>query len=93
MAPVEGRPSQLVLLADGRLVVALRDASKLAVLEVEAIDRPLARRCTVPTPTEPVGLALTPNDDASLRGMRIPATVAAAPETMCWSIICPGSIR
>jgi DNA-binding beta-propeller fold protein YncE/mono/diheme cytochrome c family protein len=53
---VEGRPSQLMVLADGRLIVASRDRSKLVVAEAQG--RALASRCTVPTAAEPVALAL-----------------------------------
>jgi mono/diheme cytochrome c family protein len=60
---LEGKPSQLVVLKDGRIAVALRDRSKLAVFEAEAVDQPLAPRCTVPTPAEPVALAIAPNED------------------------------
>lgn len=57
---LEGRPSQLLLLGDGRLVVALRDRSALAVLETAGSAPELL--CSVSTPSEPVGLALTPDD-------------------------------
>ena len=65
--PVGGHPSQLLLLPDGRLVVALRDTSQLVVLEPTAdlAKAPLEQRCAVETEAEPVGLALTP-DDAKL---------------------------
>jgi hypothetical protein len=36
---------------------------------------------------------ITPNELAVLRGTRMPATVTPAPDSMCWSIICRGSIR
>ena len=36
---------------------------------------------------------MTPNDDASARGTRIPATVTPAPLAMCGSTICAASIR
>jgi mono/diheme cytochrome c family protein len=61
--PLDGTPSQLIMLADGRLVVGMRDRSKLYVLEPgETAEAPLERRCSVSTPPEPVALALTPND-------------------------------
>ena len=60
--PLAGKPSKLMVLADGRVVVALADKSALEVLEPEG-ERPfpLARRCLVDVPAEPVGLALTPD--------------------------------
>ncbi|MDI1432296.1 cytochrome C peroxidase [Polyangium sorediatum] len=62
-----GTPSQLVVAADGRIVVALRDKAAIEVLEPEADPaKPLASRCTVPTPVEPVALATTPDDGTLL---------------------------
>ena len=37
--------------------------------------------------------SMMPKADASLRGTRIPATVAESPESMWASIICPMSMR
>jgi mono/diheme cytochrome c family protein len=63
--PLSGAPSQLLVTADGRVLVALRDADKIAVLEPQAAAPagPLASRCEVRTPTEPVALAATPDDE------------------------------
>jgi len=62
-----GEPSQLLVTADGRVVVALRDRAALEVLEPEEDpSKPLASRCTVPTPVEPVALASTPDDGTLL---------------------------
>ncbi|HEX3345159.1 MAG TPA: cytochrome C peroxidase, partial [Polyangiaceae bacterium] len=58
---LEGRPSQLLFLPDGRLAVLLRDRSQIAVLEPGSKPEELEKRCTVATPTEPVALALTPD--------------------------------
>ncbi len=58
---LEGKPSQLVVLKDGRAVVALRDKSKLVVLD--PAEGELVARCTVATPAEPVALALTPKGE------------------------------
>ena len=56
------RPAQLIMLGDGRLVVALRDSARLLVLEAGAdATESLERRCTVATPSEPLGLALSPD--------------------------------
>jgi DNA-binding beta-propeller fold protein YncE len=64
--PLAGRPSQILMLPDGRLVVLLRDKSMVQVLEpTSKIDAPLESRCAVDTAPEPVGVALTP-DDATL---------------------------
>ncbi len=37
--------------------------------------------------------AMQPNALASARGTRMPATVTPAPLSMCWAIICDGSMR
>jgi DNA-binding beta-propeller fold protein YncE len=63
--PLDGRPSQLIFLPDGRLAVLLRDASRIAVMEPGERPEDLETRCTVVTAAEPVGLARTP-DDATL---------------------------
>ncbi len=65
--PVAGRPGQLMFLADGRLLVALRDKGQVAVLEPTATPEkePLDARCTIAADTEPLTLATTP-DDATL---------------------------
>jgi hypothetical protein len=60
--PLEGRPSQLMFLPDGRLAVLLRDASKIEVLEPGPEPGQLEMRCAVDTAAEPVGLALTVDD-------------------------------
>ena len=62
-----GTPSQILVAADGRVVVALRDKAAIEVLEPEEDpSKPLASRCTVPTPAEPVALATTPDDGTLL---------------------------
>jgi DNA-binding beta-propeller fold protein YncE len=64
--PLAGKPSQLMFLADGRLVVAIRDQAQAQVLEPGAdATKPMAVRCSVQTDAEPVGLASSP-DDAQL---------------------------
>jgi DNA-binding beta-propeller fold protein YncE len=60
--PLDGAPSQLMILADGRVVVLLRDTSRMAVLEAESATGPLTLRCTVATDAEPVSLAATKDD-------------------------------
>jgi DNA-binding beta-propeller fold protein YncE len=59
---VEGRPSQLLFLPDGRLAVLLRDRSQVAVLEPGEKPEALEARCSVDVPVEPVALARTPDD-------------------------------
>jgi mono/diheme cytochrome c family protein len=59
---LDGRPSQLMFLPDGRLVVLLRDRAQIEVLEPGRKAEELERRCTVDTAAEPVALALTPDD-------------------------------
>jgi hypothetical protein len=63
--PVAGKPGQLMFLADGRLVVTIRDHAQLNVLEpgpdaTKAMDP----RCAVDTDSEPVGVAVSPDDTA-----------------------------
>jgi mono/diheme cytochrome c family protein len=59
-------PAQLLVAADGRLLVALRDESVLASFHAtEDLAAPLVAAARVVTATEPVGLAATP-DDASV---------------------------
>ncbi|WP_394836083.1 hypothetical protein LVJ94_04150 [Pendulispora rubella] len=66
MLPLPGTPAQLVMLPTGRLVVALRDRHTVALLDgVGTADAPLSVREEAATPSEPIGLALSP-DDATL---------------------------
>jgi DNA-binding beta-propeller fold protein YncE len=66
VTPLAGAPSQLVVLRDGRIAVALRDRASVAILEPAGnADQPLSPRCAVETAAEPVGLAVSP-DDATL---------------------------
>jgi DNA-binding beta-propeller fold protein YncE/mono/diheme cytochrome c family protein len=64
--PLDGRPSQVLLLADGRLVVLLRDRSRVQVFEVGDAPEQLAACCTIETAPEPVGLAVSPDDSTLL---------------------------
>jgi DNA-binding beta-propeller fold protein YncE len=64
--PIEGHPGAMVMLRDGRLVVTVRDRSKLVVLEpAGAAAQPMTKLCTVATAAEPVALAVS-SDDARL---------------------------
>lgn len=58
-----GSPSALVLLSDGRLVVALRDRNELVVLEADGdSSSKLETRCRVGVASEPVGLSSVVTD-------------------------------
>jgi DNA-binding beta-propeller fold protein YncE len=63
---LDGRPSQLMFLPDGRLAILLRDRAQIAVMEPGSKPEELEKRCTVDTPPEPVALALTPDDTTLL---------------------------
>lgn len=61
--PLAGKPAQLMFLADGRLVVAVRDKAQVAVLEPGADPaKPADTLCSVATDAEPFGVASTPDD-------------------------------
>ncbi len=58
-----GRPAQLAMLDDRRLVATLRDRNELAVLAGTGLPgAPLAVVQRIPLPAEPIGLALAPDD-------------------------------
>jgi DNA-binding beta-propeller fold protein YncE len=58
-----GAPSQVVMFEDGRVVVSVRDKNRVDVYEPAASpDAPLERLCSIATPVEPVGLALSPDE-------------------------------
>lgn len=62
-----GAPAQTMVLADGRVLVALRDKGVVQVLEPGATaSEALTSRCTVSLPAEPYGLAATPDDKTVL---------------------------
>ncbi|UQA63089.1 c-type cytochrome [Polyangium aurulentum] len=76
VTPLPGSPSQVLVLPDGRLVVALRDRNELLALEApQAPEEPLALRCRVPIAAEPIALATTPDGGRLLvtsgRGKRL----------------------
>jgi mono/diheme cytochrome c family protein len=65
--PVGGAPSQMLIGRDGRLYVALRDRSSVAVLEATGSpDGSLRERATIATAAEPVALAMTKGGAALL---------------------------
>jgi mono/diheme cytochrome c family protein len=65
--PLAGSPSQVLVASDGRVLVTLRDASQVQVFVPgpEGKDKdaaaPLVPRCTVPTPSEPIAVAESPD--------------------------------
>jgi mono/diheme cytochrome c family protein len=59
-----GAPSTMVMLPDGRLVVAVRDGSRLLVLRGGGTAKSgLAIDTRIDVPAEPIGLALSPDDE------------------------------
>src|SRR6185295_16313572 len=63
---VGGTPAQIVTLPEGRLAVALRNRSRVAILEGAGTTAdPLHQSASIDVPREPIGLATTP-DDATL---------------------------
>ena len=62
LAPLRGNPEQVMVLADGRVAVTLRNESLVEVLEPTNETGSLASRCVVDVPTEPIALAATPDD-------------------------------
>ncbi|WP_437278527.1 cytochrome C peroxidase [Sorangium sp. So ce375] len=68
--PLAGRPAQVIVLGDGRVVASLRDRALLEVLEPNGAASPLERRCLVPVASEPVGLAMTPDRSTLLVASR-----------------------
>jgi DNA-binding beta-propeller fold protein YncE len=74
---VGGAPAQLLVLADGRVAVTLRDKNRVAVLEPLDDSGALEARCSVPVATEPFGLAATPDDARLLVTSGVGRTVTA----------------
>lgn len=75
---VAGAPSHLIVLADGRVAVGLRNSSAVQVLEPQSsADEPLESRCVIPTAAEPVALATTPDDKTLLVSSGWGATLGA----------------
>jgi DNA-binding beta-propeller fold protein YncE len=60
---LSGSPAQVLVLADGRVAVTLRDANRVEILEPAAsAGAPLEKLCEIPVPSEPVGIAASPDD-------------------------------
>jgi mono/diheme cytochrome c family protein len=67
VTPLLGAPAQVLVLADGRVAVTLRDQNRVQILEPTAsAQAPLDTLCSVDVPTEPVALAATPDDQRLL---------------------------
>jgi DNA-binding beta-propeller fold protein YncE len=80
---LDGSPSQLLVLHDGRVAVTLRDKNRVQILEPGAsVDSPLEPLCTVAVAAEPVALAGTPDDKSivvtSAWGKRLTSIDAAS---------------
>lgn len=64
---VGGTPSHLLVLADGRVAVTLKDKSAIEVLEpAESADKPLVSLCSKALPEEPLAMAASPDDNRLL---------------------------
>ena len=61
--PLKATPEQVLVRADGRLAVTLRDRSQVAMYNLTRPDAPLALACAAPTPAEPIALAETKSGD------------------------------
>jgi mono/diheme cytochrome c family protein/DNA-binding beta-propeller fold protein YncE len=63
--PLAGTPSQVLVAPDGRVLVALRDVSRIQVLEpTRGAEGTLATRCTISAPADPVSIAEAPNHES-----------------------------
>ncbi len=61
-----GVPSQVYVARDGRVFVAVRDASKVVALRMVRPDAPLEPVCEATTPAEPVAIAASPDETTLL---------------------------
>ncbi|MCU0658356.1 MAG: c-type cytochrome [Polyangiaceae bacterium] len=62
LTALRGVPEQVLVLADGRVAVTLRQSSEVQILEPGAqAEAPLEARCAFQVPTEPVSLAESPD--------------------------------
>lgn len=62
---LKGTPEHVLVLADGRVAVTLRNQNQIEVLEPDA-QGSLQSRCLVDTPVEPIALAVSPDDKTLL---------------------------
>lgn len=63
--PLGAAPGQVYVAGDGRVIATLRDRNEVVVLAAGKANEPLAKRCSVPTPAEPIAIAAS-SDDATL---------------------------
>jgi DNA-binding beta-propeller fold protein YncE len=62
VTPLGGSPAELLVLADGRVAATLSDTNRVVVLEPgERADAPLETLCDAAMPSEPWGLAASPD--------------------------------
>lgn len=67
VTPLDGSPAQVLVLADGRVALTLRDKNKIQLMEPGASSKEmLSPLCSVPLAAEPFGMALTPDDKTLL---------------------------
>lgn len=68
---LSGKPARVLAMNDGRIVVSIGDAGVLEVFEPHVEKGfSLSRRCSVETPADPAGLALTPDHKTLLVATR-----------------------
>ncbi|MBS2011856.1 MAG: c-type cytochrome [Deltaproteobacteria bacterium] len=61
--PLGAMPGHLYVAKDGRVIVAMRDANQVAVFTSNGrAGEPLAKRCAIATPAEPVAIAASQDD-------------------------------
>lgn len=64
---LDGQPSQVIILADGRVAATMKDKSTVAVLEPNADPKqPLTPLCTQAVDAEPASMAVTPDEKTLL---------------------------
>jgi len=63
---VGGAPSHVYVARDGRVLVTVRDASKLVALRIARADAPLETIGASATPAEPIAIALSPDEKTVL---------------------------
>ena len=62
VTPLGGAPAHLVVAADGRIFVTLREKNEIAVLRARQADQPLEPLCATDTSAEPIAIALSPDE-------------------------------
>jgi DNA-binding beta-propeller fold protein YncE len=68
---LNGKPEQLLIADDGRVLVSLADRAEVLVLEpAQTPEAGFVERCRVPTAAEPAGMALTPDGKTLLVASR-----------------------